>query len=221
MGIRVLSTELKKTVVVPSLTKAEIPPELQVMAGYMEYIDTMLAKTTKMERQMANLEETYAKKRALRSEVKWTDASEIDKLFVVAQEQKRDMAAEIAGLKQMLLDARQVFAVDAPDGDSDGHVNEELFQVNRIIEEASQHEDKDAVIKQHMATERILKEQGKVFAVDAPDGDSDGHVQEEMHEVNRIIEEASQSEDKQAIIMQHKVQEKIQMERAKDAEHDW
>jgi CHASE3 domain sensor protein len=107
--LRGLSTQVKKAA--PSVTKAEVPPQLHLMAGYMEYLDTALAKTEKLDSSMKDLKKTYTKKRDLKQTIKWTDPSEMDKLFIQAEEQKEDIAREIAELRQLLQTAKKVFAV--------------------------------------------------------------------------------------------------------------
>lgn len=61
----------------------------------------------------------------------------------------------------------------------------------------------------------------KFIAVDAPDGETDGHIEEEMEEVKHIIDDASKYEDKEAIEHLHKLQDAVHKERARDPEHDW
>jgi hypothetical protein len=215
---RGLSTAVKKAA--PSVTKAEIPPQLQVMAGYMEYLDTALAKTDKLNSSMEDLKKTYAKKRELKQTIKWTDPSEIDKLFIQAEEQKEDIVAEIAELRALLKSAKKVFAVDAPDGFSDAAFNEELLEINRIINDAAEHEDKAAVEKRHEMEAELRK---KVFAVDAPDGVTDAAVKEELLEITHIIDDAAEHESRQAVDKKHKMENTMRKDRTRtqQTEQDW
>jgi hypothetical protein len=158
----------------------------------MEYLDGMLAKTEELEANAKGLQDTYARKKQLKPTIKWTDADEIDHLFEKAGKQNREMNMDIADLKQMVQDARRVFAVAAPDGDSDGHWKEETMEINHIIEDAALHEDTAAIEQQHRIDEAEDQAAKKIFAVDAPDGDSDGHFREEMEEIKIVIEDAAE-----------------------------
>ena len=265
--MRSFSTQIKKST--PSVTKTEVPPELQVMAGYAEHVDAMTEKADNLEKSMGDLKKTYEKKRQLKPDVKWMDSSEIDRLFIQAAEQKEDMAAEIAELKEILKSAKQIFAVDAPDGETDWHLKEEMSEVNHLIEDAAKLEDTDAVKREHQMAEELRKKiyavdapdgetdghineemeeithiiddaavledtdavkrehqmaeelNKKIFAVDAPDGETDGHINEEMEEITHIIDDAAVLEDKQAIIRKHALETAVRKEHAKDPEHDW
>ena len=66
-----------------------------------------------------------------------------------------------------------------------------------------------------------MAEAQKVFAVDAPDGDSDAHKIEEQDEVNHIIDDAAVIEDKDEIEAKHKLQDDVKKYHARDPEHDW
>jgi hypothetical protein len=59
------------------------------------------------------------------------------------------------------------------------------------------------------------------YAVDAPDGEPDGHIQEEMTEIRQVIEEAAIGEDAASIRAQQAVRNEILKDRARDPEHDW
>jgi epoxyqueuosine reductase QueG len=85
--------------------------------------------------------------------------------------------------------ARMTFAVDAPDGTSDGQVKETLEEIDRIIDYAAFYQVADKIHKEENAE---LKEQAKkTFAVDAPDGTSDGQLKESLEEIDHIIQFAS------------------------------
>ena len=66
-----------------------------------------------------------------------------------------------------------------------------------------------------------VQELDPTFGVDAPDGDSDGHVQEELQEVKHIIDEAAQHEDANLINKQHELEDDVHKFHARDPEHDW
>jgi len=68
---------------------------------------------------------------------------------------------------------------------------------------------------------RQVQEQQRIFAIDAPDGESDGHLQEELQEINHIIEDAAAVQDKEAIEKKHKLEKETKKFHARDPEHDW
>jgi hypothetical protein len=180
----------------------------QEMEGYREYLDKMMNKTSKMESSMQALQDTYAQKKrhVYGSTIKWMDASDIDRLFDESSKHKQDISTELSELKSILQDARQdaryFYGVDAPDGESDWHVHEEMQEINHIIEDAAVLEDKDEVMRRH----EMKAEAARIFAVDAPDGDPDGHVQEEVHEVQHIIDNTTVLKGKTpAINRKHKM----------------
>jgi hypothetical protein len=111
------------------------------MAGYMEYLDGMVDKTSELEASIVKLNATYGKAKAKMAEPgkhsadEWLDAQEIINLFEDAGKQKKDIAAQIVKLKLRMADAKKTFAVDAPDGETDGHMQEEMEEVNRIIDD--------------------------------------------------------------------------------------
>jgi len=166
-------------------------PNPEGMSG--DVLDDMLEKTTKLESSMQELKETYAKKQQLSQTVKWMDPDEIEGLFDVAGRQKQEMEAQLAEMKSMVEAAKTNYAVDAPDGESDGHLEEELEQVNHIIEEASHAIDPTKVTAEQVAqAKNIIKAAAANYAVDAPDGESDGRIEEELEEIKRIIDEEAE-----------------------------
>eukprot|EP00550_Attheya_septentrionalis_P013456 CAMPEP_0198303184 /NCGR_PEP_ID=MMETSP1449-20131203/56757_1 /TAXON_ID=420275 /ORGANISM="Attheya septentrionalis, Strain CCMP2084" /LENGTH=171 /DNA_ID=CAMNT_0044005669 /DNA_START=50 /DNA_END=568 /DNA_ORIENTATION=+ len=60
-----------------------------------------------------------------------------------------------------------------------------------------------------------------LFAVDAPDGQYDGFVKEEMIHVDCLIGEAAEMEDKETIETLHTLDQKVREYHARDPEHDW
>jgi hypothetical protein len=85
--------------------------------------------------------------------------------------------------------ARMTFAVDAPDRTSDGQLKEALEETDHIIDYAALYQVADKIHKEEYAE---LKEQAKkTFAVDAPDGTSDGQLKESLEEIDHIIDFAS------------------------------
>jgi hypothetical protein len=126
---------------------------------------------------------------------------------------------EVEELRQLIKTAPKTFAVDAPDGETDGHWGEEMKEVNAILEDVAAHKDE---IKARLSKlKEMMKENQKIFAVDSPDGEDDGHLKEELEEINHIIEDAAEHEDKEKIEYQHKMEDAVRKERARDPEHDW
>jgi hypothetical protein len=94
-----------------------------------------------------------------------------------------ELESDLVEVKGMLRDATRTFAVDAPDGETDGHIQEELDEVKRIIDDAA---------PKHLAEVKgMLRDATRTFAVDAPDGEADGHIQEELDEVKHIIDDSA------------------------------
>ncbi len=142
--------------------RAASDPELQLMTGYLEHLDSLMESTRNIERSMEKLRETHAKKKTAiqRPTIQWTDSSDIDRLFDQSQQHKDDIAAELRKMKRFLIDARIIFAVEAPDGISDAMEKEDMKQAAQIFDEAAIYENKEEIDAQH-----------RTFAVDAPDGE--------------------------------------------------
>ena len=119
------------------------------------------------------------------------------------------------------------FAVDSPDGDVDGRRREEMVQVSTLINDAAALETgilRERILEEHATEDALAKDGLKIFAVDSPDGDSDGHVGEEMEEIKHIINDASEMEKGEVldqILRRHKLEEDVAKEHARDPEHDW
>jgi hypothetical protein len=75
--------------------------------------------------------------------------------------------------------------------------------------------------KKHMMEENIAAATAKIFAVDASDGESDGHDQEELYEMKDIIDDSSKVEDAEEINLRHQADQKVRQMHSRDAEHDW
>ena len=87
--------------------------------------------------------------------------------------------------------------------------------MKRLIDaQAASTEDATAILADRAAA-------AKIMAVESPDGEVDGHILEELEEVNHIIEEAAKFEDKEAVEKRHDWDEKERIEAEKHPEHDW
>mmetsp|Transcript_5574 Transcript_5574/g.7366 ORF Transcript_5574/g.7366 Transcript_5574/m.7366 type:complete len:161 (+) Transcript_5574:100-582(+) len=82
----------------------------------------------------------------------------------------------------------QTFGVDAPDGQADDVLMDEMHELKNIIDIAAATENAAEITK-------MRQDSKKAFAVDGPDGDSDGHVMDEMHELENIINIAAATEN--------------------------
>lgn len=116
-------------------------------------------------------------------------------------------------LQKIFVDAKSSYgyAVDAPDGISDGSVTEELQEIHRIL---------DNVVEQKqeldVRLDRMAARMREAYAVDSPDGEVDGHIQEEAEEVKRIIDDAAKFLNKPE---KQKMEDALRRQRAGDPEH--
>lgn len=92
---------------------------------------------------------------------------------------------------------------------------EEMEKLNKLYHRIDELEKELADVK------KLVEENKRVFAVDAPDGESDYHIKEELEEVQHIIEDAAKVENKEEIEKQHEMQKKVKEFHARDPEHDW
>jgi hypothetical protein len=66
------------------------------------------------------------------------------------------------------------------------------------------------------------KRGAQAFAVDSPDGVSDAQMQRDFQQVSQIINQQAKSHEVASKInQQHKIENAIRKDRARDAEHDW
>jgi hypothetical protein len=128
-----------------------------LLTGHMEYINDMIEKTVEIEKSVGELKNAYISA----STIKWTDPAEIDKLFEVSAKAKEEIQAQIVSLRRRAAIARKVFAVDAPDGVSDGYTQEELAEIENIIKGAALHEDPKKIEKQHKIEDEIRKDRAR------------------------------------------------------------
>jgi hypothetical protein len=111
---------------------------------YRRFLDRVMDKTTKMESSMESLKEQAAASRNNASTGSTMCASEMDALFQEQKKHKQDVSQELSEIQSLLRGFAgtaggntKLYAVDAPDGDCDGHVLEELEEVAHIIEDES------------------------------------------------------------------------------------
>jgi len=190
----------------PTTTTTTTPPHLQVMAGYMEHLDQMMEQASRIESSLETLKATYASHQQvknnadttepIRATIGWMDVSDIDQLFVQkAGAQKQEISEQLTELKQMLMDAKNIFAVDAPDGNPDAFAQEEMHQIKTLMDEVAVWEDKVEVDARHAQA----VEQQKTFAVDAPDGSCDAQFRDEILEIQNLMEDVAEMEDKEFV----------------------
>lgn len=205
---------------IPHMTQADqVSPKLEMISGYMEHLDRVKDNTDKIHASLQELKKEHEERSSknVSTTVKWMDASDIDHFFVRTKEQQQAIEKELANLRQMMEDAKRTFAVDAPDGETDWHMKEEMDEITHIIDDQALLEDAEAVEKQHQKEAAEQREAAKIFAVDAPDGDVDDaiHVKEELEEINHIIDDQAVLEDAAAVEKQHRMEAEDAREAAK------
>ena len=126
----------------------------EMMAGYLEYLDDMLDKTTDIESRLTELKETYELKRQVLGA---SAPDELNKLFEKSEAQKEDLTQKLGVLKEMLKSHHASYAVEGPDGMSDESIDEEVYrdlkEAEQIIDYASKHEDTEQIRIQHKKKE--------------------------------------------------------------------
>jgi hypothetical protein len=145
--------------------KLPLPPEEYVdghlKTDQLEFLDDMIAKTVEIEETMEALKETYGKKKHAYTNVGFMESAEIDRLFETAASQKEDLSEKISLLKEVMQEAKRTFAVDAPDGLPDARIKEEMAEINHIIQDAAEHEDRDKIEYQHKMDNAVRKDRAR------------------------------------------------------------
>jgi succinate dehydrogenase flavin-adding protein (antitoxin of CptAB toxin-antitoxin module) len=173
-----------------------------------EHLEDMLKTTCKIEDSVDELKATHAQKgRALKADA-GTNSPRMNTLFDKAAAQKEQISNQIASLKAKMVDARKVFAVDAPDGTPDYELERGLKEVDQIINFAAEHEILDEVIHEHEAEIEERARARKIFAVEAPDGTPDYELKRGLKEVEQIIDFAAEHEDLDEVIHEHQAERK-------------
>jgi hypothetical protein len=219
---RIMSTSSAASSDAAASSSEHVPPEDyydgHLLANQLEYLNDLIDHTDMLGR---HLDDLQAKHRSLLlntnrtdhiSTIKWMEAEEVDALFEPARRAHSTLSQHLMGQKAEL--DKLCYAVDAPDGESDGHVQEEMAEIRHILDDAALFENADEILREREINARV-------FAVDAPDGNPDGRDQEELVEVRHIIDDASTGEDASSIRYQHAAQDQIRKDRARDPEHDW
>jgi len=173
----------------------------------LEYLDREIEQAVLLiENNMLDLKATYQEKR---KHLENQNHDAMHPLLDRAAQQKEEISSNLEQLKTLLKQSRKAqtanFAVDAPDGEADGHLEEEMQEVEHIL---------DDHCKPH-----YLK--FKEYAVDAPDGESDDIQQVQTKDVLDQISEMGATENKESIVRQHATEDQVKKERARDPEHDW
>ena len=134
-----------------------------LMADHLEYIDDMIDKTIQIESFMTDLKETYNQKRsAMQGDSPTLTKEELDALFAKAALQKEQISSSLESMKAILLAQKtKTYAVDAPDGTSDGSIREGIQEVNEIIDYAAKHEDTEKIRKQHEYEDAVKKDRAR------------------------------------------------------------
>lgn len=149
------------------------PPEDYInghlLTEHLEFVEDMIQKVDELEQTTSRLKKAYT--------VKWMDPADLEALFHVSKQTSQELAAQAERIRLLVEDGKHFFAVDAPDGETDGDMEDAQHEIDHMIQESAE-------------IQRIRHEEGldKIYAVDAPDGETDGHVLEEIKEVKHIIE---------------------------------
>jgi hypothetical protein len=113
----------------------------------------------------------------------WMTQADIYAIFESAAKNQEEMALALEEMKALIEDAKSTFAVDAPDGETDWHVKAEMEEIKHIIDEASEVEDPAVIQAKHDADADFLQETKHTTAVEAPDGDPDWYLKDQMAEI--------------------------------------
>ena len=137
-----------------------------LMADHLEYIDDMIEKTVQIESFMTELKDTYAQKRkaVVLDDSSTLSKEELDALFAKAAIQKEQISSQLESMKGILLAQKSkagAYAVDAPDGTSDGQFLDGIEEANEIIDYAAKHEDTAKIRKQHEWEDAVQKERAR------------------------------------------------------------
>lgn len=163
-----------------------------LLCDQLEYVNDAVEKSiSEVEESIDKLEGLYAKKQSMFTTIGWTDTAEIDALFSESAEVKANMKRQLSEMKQLLKDrknTRSSFAVDAPDGTSDGYLKEEMQEVQHILNDTPTVQEKAAALQA-----LIVRSRNSINGVDAPDGTSDDMTQEELEAINYILNHSKAS----------------------------
>lgn len=163
-----------------------------LLCDQLEYVNDVVEKSiSEVEQSINMLEGLHAKKRSMFTTIGWTDSAEIDALFSESAEIKASMKRQLSEMKQLLKDrmnTKSSFAVDAPDGTSDGFFKEEMQEVQHILDDTPTVQEKAAALQA-----LIVQSRSSIHGVDAPDGTSDDMTQEELEAINYILNHSKAS----------------------------
>lgn len=163
-----------------------------LLTDQLEFVNDVVEKSiSDIEQSVKVLEDLHAKKHSMFSTIGWTDSAEIDALFKESAEVKMNMKRQLNEMKQILKDRMNVkasFAVDAPDGISDGFLKEEMQEVQHIIDDTPTIQEKAAKLQA-----LIVQNRKSINGVDAPDGTSDDMTGEELEAINYILNHSKAS----------------------------
>jgi hypothetical protein len=94
----------------------------------------------------------------------------------------------------------------------------EMVEMDALFEKSA---STKALLSSQIAELKAVLANARAFASDAPDGTTDAELQEGVHEVNRIINDAAKLEDVDAMRKQRAFDRAVINNRARDTEHDW
>lgn len=102
-----------------------------LMADHLEYLEDMIDKTVQLQETVRIVKDSHVSALEANKKLK---AEDVDRLISLARKRNEEIAKQIESLQEILDGNRKTFAVDAPDGEPDWHVIEEMEQVKEILD---------------------------------------------------------------------------------------
>jgi hypothetical protein len=157
-----------------------------VMDDHLRYLEEMVEKSVEISQIVKDLTDSHTEHKTnyyRAGGTQWMTQADIDAIFESATKNQEEMALALEDMKALIEDAKSTFAVDAPDGETDWHVKAEMKEIKHIIDEASEVEDPAVIQAKHEADADFFRETKHTTAVDAPDGDPDWYLKDQMAEI--------------------------------------
>ena len=101
-----------------------------LMADHLEYLEDMIDKSVQLQETVRIVKDSHTAALDTNKKLK---AQDVDRLISIARARNQEIAMQLDRLQVVMNDSKKTFAVDAPDGEPDWHVIEELEKVNDIL----------------------------------------------------------------------------------------
>ena len=101
-----------------------------LMADHLEYLEDMIDKSVQLQETVRIVKDSHAAALDTNKKLK---AQDVDRLISIARARNQEIAMQLERLQVVMDDNKKTFAVDAPDGEPDWHVIEELETVNELL----------------------------------------------------------------------------------------